>query len=111
MTFTGLLLLVSKYYVPNKYTPIKSLIVIIIFSIIVIPVNYYLQFKGFHPDYMLLMHGYGLPYATIISDFLINHNIQFLFTFFMYFLYLIAGYIVVAVYYLIINLIKKIKTT
>ncbi len=111
MTFTGLLLLVSKYYIPNKSTPIKSLIIIIIFSIIVIPVNYYLQSKGFNPDYMLLMHGYGLPGATIVSNFLIKHNMQFLFTFFIYFLYLIAGYIVTAIYYLIINLIKKIKTT
>lgn len=107
MTFTGLLLLVSKYYIPNKYSPIQSLIVIIIFSIIVIPTNYYLQFKGFNPDYMLLMHGYGLPGATIISDFFIKYHVQFLFTFFMYFLYLITGYIVLFGYSLTNNLAKK----
>ena len=104
MAFTGIWLLTSKYYILDKKSPLEGLLIVFLFSLIVIPVNYLLNYLGYNPDYMLLLHGYGIPFFPEISNFLRSYHLDIIFIILVFLVYLGVGYLV----FFVNNLIKKI---
>lgn len=104
MAFTGIWLLTSKYYILDKKSPLEGLLIVFLFSLIVIPVNYLLNYLGYNPDYMLLLHGYGIPFFPEISNFLRSYHLDIIFIILVFLVYLGIGYLV----FFVNNLIKKI---
>lgn len=96
MVFTGIWLLSSGYYKLNKFSPLKAIIPVLLLSLIAIPVNSYLN-----TDYMLLNRADGAPLLPIISSFLKNNNLGFLFIFVMFGVYIGVGYLIFGIYKLI----------
>ncbi len=109
MSFTGLLLLSTKIYTLKTIDIVNGWIPVLIFSLIVLPINYYLQSKGFYPDYMLLMYGNGAPLLPQMSSFFINHNLQLIYSFIVIIGYMLISLLVVSIYKLIMLLFKKKK--
>ena len=108
MSFTGLLILTSKRYILDWKDIIKGWIPLALFSMIVIPVNYYVSdIIGIKEvDYMMLMHGYGAPFLPKFAQLLIKNNLQFIFTIFMLFGYMIVSTLVVVIYKLLDKIVK-----
>lgn len=102
MSFTGLWLLTSKYYVLDKYCSLKAFIPIILLSLIAIPVNYI-----FDGDYMLLKHAYGVPFLPALANLLHQYNIEFIFIFIMFGVYIGVGYFIYGIYKLFLKFQKE----
>lgn len=109
MSFTGLFILATKTYSLKMIDIVNGWIPVLIFSLIVLPFSYYLQSKGFYPDYMLLMHGNGAPLLPQMSTFFINHNMQLVYSIIVIVGYMLISLIVVLIYELIMLLFKKKK--
>lgn len=114
MVFTGILILTTKYHEAKIMDVPLSLIPIVIFSVLVIPVNFIIYKYvpgGDWVDYMLYMRGAGMPVIGPMSDFCKQHNILLLYSLFM----MTIGYSVVSILVFgigqgikkIINIIKK----
>ncbi|MBQ8322733.1 MAG: YwaF family protein [Clostridia bacterium] len=112
MVFTGVFLVVTGYYktkwsdIPTAWLPLAA------FSVIVIPVNYILQARGFYPDYMLYMHGNGAPILPQLSSFFIDNGLQFIYTLIMLFGYMLIAALFIALYrgvYALVRLVSKKK--
>lgn len=108
MVLTGLLILSTGYYIPKWKDALYGFIIIVIFSIIVIPVNFILKHLGYYPDYMLYMYGNGAPILPMISDFFIKRDLHILYSFVIMFGYLGVSYIFIAFYNLILKVTNKI---
>lgn len=85
MAFTGLFIVVTKYLKFEKEDYYLAFIPTLLFSFIVIPVAYLLQSKGIYNDYMLLLHGNGIPLIGNLGDILNKNHLQWLFTIIMLF--------------------------
>lgn len=109
MTFTGLFILATKTYTLKFMDIIYGWIPVLIFSFIVIPINFYLQRKGFYPDYMLLMHGNGAPLLPKLSTFFINHDLHLVYSIIVVIGYMMISVLVVFIFKFIKILLKKEK--
>ncbi|MBQ8293068.1 MAG: YwaF family protein [Bacilli bacterium] len=99
MVFTGIFIVSTRYYVPNLKSAFKAFLPVLIFSLIVIPVNYIMYLNGNKwVDYMLYMHGYGAPLLPQISDFFGKLNLRFVFTILIMGLYLGIIYLFLVIY-------------
>ena len=111
MSFTGLLILTSKRYILDWKDIVKGWIPLALFCIIVIPVNYYINdIIGIKKvDYMMLMHGFGAPLLPKFAQLLIKNDLQFIFTIFMVFGYMVISTLVVVIYKLVVKIVKNIN--
>lgn len=109
MSFTGLFLLATKTYTLKLKDIVVGWIPVLIFSLIVLPISYYLQNKGYYPDYMLIMHGDGAPLLPKMSSFFINHNMQLIYSIIVIVGYMLISLLIVSIYKLIMLLFKKKK--
>ena len=109
MSFTGIFLLVTGYYKPKWIDVIKGYIPLLIFSVLVIPTNYYLTNLGYEPDYMLYMWGNGAPILPIWAKFFSENNLHFLYTLIVVVGYLILSALMVSIEKGIIYLSKRFK--
>ena len=91
MSFTGIFLLVTGYFKPKWIDIIKGYIPLLLFSILVIPANYYLTSLGYEPDYMLYMWGKGAPVLPSIAKFFNENNLHFIYT-----MIIVVGYILLS---------------
>ncbi len=105
MVFTGIWLWVSGYYQVKKGDELLSFVPVLLFSLIVIPVNYILKSLGYYPDYMLYMSGNGAPLLPKISSFLSERGLRFIYTLMVMLFYLLFD--VIFIY--LARLIKKVK--
>ena len=80
MAFTGLLIVFTNYITLKKEDYYLAFIPTLIFALIVIPIAYYLESIGYENDYMLLLHGFGVPLLSNLGEILYNNNLQWLFT-------------------------------
>ncbi len=81
IVFVGISLLITEIYVPSFKTIYEGMIPILMFSAIVIPINFIIKHipnNGSNPDYMMLMDANG--FIPSISNFFIKHNIQIVFS-------------------------------
>lgn len=81
IVFVGISLMVTEIYTPSLKTIYEGMIPILMFSIIVIPANFFIKSvpnNGSNPDYMMLMDANG--FIPSISNFFIDNNIQILFS-------------------------------
>ncbi|MDY2889283.1 MAG: YwaF family protein [Candidatus Caccosoma sp.] len=111
MSFTGLLILTSKRYILDWKDIVKGWIPLALFCIIVIPVNYYINdiIGTKKVDYMMLMHGFGAPLLPKFAQLLIKNDLQFIFTIFMVFGYMVISTLVVVIYKLVVKIVKNIN--
>ena len=100
MVFTGLLLVVTNYVKISYQVVIKGFIFHILFSLIVIPIDYIFNF-----DFMMYKSLGSIPFFEGIATSLTNNGLGFINPFLMLTLYFLAFNIV----YIIILLIKKIQ--
>lgn len=92
MVFTGVFLVATRYYTPNLKSVLKGFIPVLLFSMIVIPIDYYMFYKvSPWVDYMLYIHGYGAPLLPQISDWFGACNIRLLYTFLIMLGYFLIG--------------------
>ena len=81
IVFVGISLMITEIYTPSFKTIYEGMIPIIIFSVIVIPINFIIKNvpdAGSYPDYMMLMTAND--FIPTISNFFINNHIQLLFS-------------------------------
>ncbi len=80
IVFVGLSLLITGEYTPTWKSILEGMIPVLIFSVLVIPVNFAIQSlpQYDYVDYMLLMNANG--FVPAISNFFIDHHIQLLFS-------------------------------
>ena len=105
MVITGLLIVVSKYKTFTFKDIITAWIPVLVFSIIVIPVDYILK-----ADYMLYYYGNGAPILPDLANFFASHNLRFIYTIFMVIGYAIIAGLFISVYKLIGKIAQVIKT-
>lgn len=86
MAFTGFLIVITNCIKFDKKDYYLSFIPTLIFSLFVIPIAYTLQAKGIYNDYMLLLHGNGVPLLNDLGNLLYKSNLQWLFTIIMLFI-------------------------
>lgn len=101
MTFLGVFLISTKYYVPKWKDALIGLIPLFVLSLIVVPVNYIFKF-----DYMFFYRGDGAPLLPDISKFFANIKIlgislRPIYTLFVYLIYMIINAIIVGIVRLI----------
>ena len=110
IVFVGMSLMITGLYKPSFRTIYEGMIPILIFSVFVIPANFIIKHvpnNGSNPDYMMLMDANG--FIPFISNFFIEHNIQFLFSLLMLFVaYPIATALITLIDMGVIALIKLI---
>lgn len=107
MVFTGIFLVTTRYYVPNLKGVIKGFIPVLIFSIIVIPVDYLMFYNGYPwVDYMLYIHGYGAPILPQMSDWFGAHNIRLIYTILVMFGYFLIGLLFTLIYQGVLKVFK-----
>ena len=85
IVFVGISLMITGIYTPSFKSIYEGMIPIVIFSIVVIPLNFYIKnhTQDTWVDYMMLMNANG--FISPVSDFFINHHIQLLFSLIMLF--------------------------
>ena len=113
MSFTGIFLVVTGYFKPKWKDIIKGYIPILIFSIPIIPINYYLNSLGYNADYMLYMWGNGAPVLPDMANFFSSHDLHLVYTFIVMFGYILVAGLVISIEKGVIALInkrKKVKT-
>lgn len=107
MVFTGVFLVATGYYTPNFKSIFKGFIPVLIFSIIVIPIDYIMFYNGNQwVDYMLYLHGYGAPILPQMSNWFGNHNLRFAYTIIIMVGYLLIGSLVTLIYQGIFKIFK-----
>ena len=94
MVFLGLLLIVTNYIKLNYKVVINGFILHMMFSLIVIPIDFIYDF-----DFMLYKDLGGIPVFENIASNFTNMNLQFLNPFMMTILYFIAFNIIYWVLY------------
>lgn len=109
MAFTGLWLLSSSYFVPEKKDYIYAYLPTVAFAIIVAPIAYILQSKGYGNDYMLLLHGWGIPLIQDLSNQMIQNHLQWLFSLLMMGIFFIVTAIMIGLVRFIQNTYYTIK--
>lgn len=109
MSFTGIFLVVTGYFKPKWIDIIKGYVPLLIFSVIVIPVNYYLNSIGYSADYMLYMWGNGAPVLPSMANFFASNNLHFIYTLIVVVGYVLVSGLVIAIEKGIISLIHKLK--
>lgn len=110
MSFTGIFLLVTGYFKPKWIDIIRGYVPILIFSVLVIPTNYYLTSLGYEPDYMLYMWGNGAPILPIWAKFFSENGLHFIYTLIVVVGYLILSALMVCVEKGVISLAGKLKS-
>ncbi len=85
IVFVGMSLMICDEYKPTFASIIDGMIPILMFSVIVIPVNFIIKYNtdDGYVDYMMLMSCNRLPVFIDISNFLSEHGLLLLFSFFM----------------------------
>lgn len=91
MSFTGIFVVATGYFKPTWKDVIKGYIPLAIFSVLVIPVNYYLNALGYGADYMLYMWGNGAPILPDMAKFFASNNLHLIYT-----LIVLVGYIAIS---------------
>ena len=104
MVLTGLLIVVTRFKRFNWIDIIKAWIPLVIFSVLVIPVDYALK-----ADYMLYYYGNGAPILPDIAKFFASINLRGIYTVIVMVGYLIIGGLFVSIYKLIYKLTLKNK--
>ncbi len=87
LVFVGMSLMISGEYVPEVRTFYMGMIPVLVFSAIVIPVNFLIKHYTADKwvDYMLLMNCNGLPYIGDFAEFLSSKGLTLLFSLIMLF--------------------------
>lgn len=107
MVFTGVFLVVTRYYVPNFKSIFKGFMPLLLFSVIVIPFDYIMFYNGeYWIDYMLYVHGFGAPLLPDISDALGKMSLRGVYTILVMIGYLLITLLFVSIYQLIFKVFK-----
>ncbi len=108
MVFTGFFLITTKYYMPNKQSILKAYIPVFLFSLLVIPVDYFFFLSGISPDvdYMMYIHGDGAPILPAFSNWLGSYNLRIIYTLLILGSYYIIGAIFVGIFQGVFKLFK-----
>lgn len=93
MVLTGLLIVTSGYKKFEWRDAVRAFIPLAIFSCLVIPLDYILK-----ADYMLYYSGWGAPLLPTLAKVLADNNMRFIYTIFVFVLYLGIAYLFVAIY-------------
>lgn len=102
MTFTGIFLIATGYYVPKWADVRRALIPLAILSVVAIPVNYALSAHyGWSVDYMLYYSGNGAPVLPDLANALAGVGARPLFTCIVFLLYVVITTLIVAIIRLI----------
>lgn len=102
MTFTGIFLIATGYYVPKWADIRKALLPLASLSVVAIPVDYALSAHyGWSVDYMLYYSGNGAPMLPDLANALAEGGARPLFTCIVFLLYVIIITLIVAVIRLI----------
>ena len=105
MTFTGVFLICSKYYVPKWSDIIKGFIPVVLLSLIVIPIDYIFEF-----DYMFYRTAWGTPaFISNIAKFFGGIGLRFIYTLIVFFAYDVIIAIIVSIVRLICYLKLKLQ--
>lgn len=111
MAFIGIFLISTKYYVPKWSDIFKSMIPIVILSVVAIPVNYGLSsYYGWSVDYMLFHSGNAAPLLPTISNKLAEAGLRPVYTFIVFIIYIVISAIIVSVIRFLCFLMKKISS-
>lgn len=105
MVFTGIFLVTTSYYRPHLKDALYAFIPVIIFSCLVIPINFIIKNMGFNPNYMMYMDGQGLPVLEPIETFFTSKNLTLIYTF----IVMIGYYLIILLLIGIFNLIDYLK--
>ena len=101
MVFTGIFLVSTGYYRPHMKDSLKAYILVVLFSIIVMPVNFILKYKGYHPNYMMYMDGINLPILENIEIFFTSRHLTLIYSFLVMGGYYLITIMVIGIYNLI----------
>lgn len=93
MVLTGLLIVVSRYKKFEWKDGVKAFIPLAVFSLLVIPVDYYLK-----ADYMLYYAGNGAPILPDLANALADKGLRFVYTVIVFFGYLAIAYLLISIY-------------
>ncbi len=96
MVLTGVLIVVTRYKKFEFIDIIWAFVPILVFSILVIPVDYILQ-----ADYMLYYHGSGVPIISNVATFFADKGLRWVYTIIVMLVYLIIAGLFVSIYNLI----------
>ena len=85
IVFVGMSLIITGEYRPSFRSIIDGMVPVLVFSIIVIPINFIIRYNtnDIWVDYMLLMNCNGFPIVGDLSNFLASHSLLLLFSCFM----------------------------
>ena len=85
IVFVGMSLIICGEYKPTFRSIIDGMVPILMFSCIVIPINFIIRYNTNDTwvDYMMLMNCNGFPVFGDFSNYLASHGLLLLFSFFM----------------------------
>ena len=112
IVFVGMSLIICGEYKPTFRSIIDGMVPILMFSCIVIPINFIIRYNTNDTwvDYMMLMNCNGFPVFGDFSNYLASHGLLLLFSFFMLgIMYPLATTLMVLIEMGIIKLVDYIK--